>query len=78
MSSEDQVGGDAAGRGRVHHAVTAEAVDEIQPFNVGSGADDSRDGRESFRISGPGATWVHLSISKAGNTRGRMRQNLFK
>ena len=73
---EDQFGHDAAGRGRVHDAVTAKAVGEVEAADVGRRADDRVMVGRHLVESGPSAARIDLRFGEAGHTRGGVRENL--
>ena len=76
LTFKDQFGDDAAGRGRVHDAVTAEAVGEVEAADVGRRADDRVMVGRHLVESGPSAARIDLRFGEAGHTRGGVRENL--
>src|SRR5215213_10127427 len=74
---EDEVGKDAAGGGRVHDAVAAEAVGEEEAADAWGAADDGVVVWRHLVEAGPGAARVDLRLGQARHARGGARQNLF-
>ena len=75
LAVHDQVGDNAAGSGRMHYAVAAEAVGVVESADLGRGTQDGVVvGRHAVE-TGPAAARVHGQVGEIRDASGGVREN---